>query len=317
MNVRKELEIATEVKPKHGEVRQIYLKRLVSAVSKLDDDKWDSLSKEAQSWFNDAADSINEKQAIPELPGYEEVKEESKESSVDLSKIAAGNEVELINSRDKVYTGKVVEINENEIVIESEENEFVFNKDRIKSLKVLNKVREVVEVVETLDIDLAFDVGSKIKVTTGRGKVYEGEVVDLDDSGNFVIDDGVDERQFNLDKITWELSKDNHVESDGVSEKEPGIRKVTTVVEPAPEKKTRNKKTKEEVEEKSVKDDKPLSNTMRIRYMIVENMDSTVNEIAKMLNDNGITCNDNVLKVTYSDIHKLLDILKEKSLLRS
>lgn len=43
--------------------------------------------------------------------------------------------------------------------------------------------------------------GDKVTLTTKRGKVYVGTVVDPDDAGELVLDNGVDELGFDIDKI--------------------------------------------------------------------------------------------------------------------
>ena len=64
-----ELKAATQVAQRKSETLPRYLKRLATAVKKLDDDDWQSLSGEAQKWANRALEAIEEHQDIPSFNG--------------------------------------------------------------------------------------------------------------------------------------------------------------------------------------------------------------------------------------------------------
>lgn len=66
--------------------------------------------------------------------------------------------------------------------------------------------------------------GDKVKATTKRGKVYEGTVVDPDDNGELVLDDGKEELGIGLDGLTIEQ----------VVEAEPTSRRRKAAEEPEP-----------------------------------------------------------------------------------
>lgn len=75
--VKKELLKATGLSEKKGEDGQALAKRLIRAVSELEDAAWGALSEEAQSWYNDAADALNAKKTLPTLDEAEAEEEEA------------------------------------------------------------------------------------------------------------------------------------------------------------------------------------------------------------------------------------------------
>lgn len=86
--VEKELVEASGFKPKKQyKERQDYLTALARAVDVLDDDAIDGLSNEAQAWYGNACDAVNEEAEIPDFD-EEEVAEddsEAEEASDDTS----------------------------------------------------------------------------------------------------------------------------------------------------------------------------------------------------------------------------------------
>lgn len=80
--IEQELVTATNFKLKKDEARQSHLKRLMKAVSKLDDDSWAELSGEAQDWNNDAAESVKTGSSIADFPDLDvDVLEEEPEEA--------------------------------------------------------------------------------------------------------------------------------------------------------------------------------------------------------------------------------------------
>ena len=69
VSVEAELSEKTEVSQRKREGRQDYLKRLVVGISKLDDDEWEGLSKDAQQWANDATTAEKDGEEIPDFEG--------------------------------------------------------------------------------------------------------------------------------------------------------------------------------------------------------------------------------------------------------
>lgn len=83
--IEKELTAAAKIKPKKGEDRQAYFKRLCKAIYNIKDPEWEALSVEAQDWQNDAAERLKAGDPIPEFPDSEvegEAPEEARDEEV-------------------------------------------------------------------------------------------------------------------------------------------------------------------------------------------------------------------------------------------
>jgi len=79
-----ELQEVSEVQQKKREDRQTYLIRLMRAVSKVEDDIWGSLSKDAQDWNNEAATAFKEGRELVDFP-VEDEEPEAEETAVEAS----------------------------------------------------------------------------------------------------------------------------------------------------------------------------------------------------------------------------------------
>jgi hypothetical protein len=75
-----ELQEVSEVQQKKREERQTYLTRLMRQVSKVEDDIWGSLSKDAQDWNNEAATAFKEGREIDDFLVEDEEPEEEENS---------------------------------------------------------------------------------------------------------------------------------------------------------------------------------------------------------------------------------------------
>lgn len=75
MSIQREIIIKTKYKrePEEFGSRQDYLASLVRHLAKVDQDQYDDLSNEAAEWYDQAARALNQKQALPEIPGFEEI----------------------------------------------------------------------------------------------------------------------------------------------------------------------------------------------------------------------------------------------------
>jgi hypothetical protein len=63
---------------KRGEDVQDYQKRLITAVDALDEETWNGLSNETQSWYNSGVKAVKDKEPIPAFPDNEVAPEEKK-----------------------------------------------------------------------------------------------------------------------------------------------------------------------------------------------------------------------------------------------
>lgn len=127
--IAKELVVATNIPLKAGEDNQLFLGRLVKAVSEVSDDTWDKLSLEAQNWYNNAVDESNAKRPFPELPGMTQAESPARRRVASESKAAEtptqqepstsaeektftyspGTFLELVTMRGTIYRGTVLE----------------------------------------------------------------------------------------------------------------------------------------------------------------------------------------------------------------
>lgn len=67
-----ELIAAAKLNPKSGEDEQTVAAKLLTKLNDAPDKVWESLSKKAQKWVNDAVDASEAKEDLPSLPGFGE-----------------------------------------------------------------------------------------------------------------------------------------------------------------------------------------------------------------------------------------------------
>src|SRR6185312_7024336 len=67
------LATATGVKQKKNEDAQAYYQRLVAGVAELSDEEWNKLPREAQDWYNTAAEEVNQGKPVSTPDGKEAV----------------------------------------------------------------------------------------------------------------------------------------------------------------------------------------------------------------------------------------------------
>lgn len=174
-DIKTELLKMTGISQKRGEDVQSFLARIVRAVSELDDPTWESLSSDAQDWFNGAADKLNQKLTLPELPGMNEEIPPVTRRRADPSPPPAASakrseppvshsaKEEAIASRDEADGG------------------------------------------EKEDADLGSagadpKVGDRAKLVTRRGDDYEGEIIEIDEN-EIVLKVGNEEEAFRRSKV--------------------------------------------------------------------------------------------------------------------
>ena len=80
MSIEKELLKLTGLKgQKKKETDQAYLKRILLAIDKADDEKFFALSDETQKWVDNAIDAVEEKKDIPDFDSDEDEDEDEEE----------------------------------------------------------------------------------------------------------------------------------------------------------------------------------------------------------------------------------------------
>lgn len=327
VNVEKELLEATGVKAKRGEDRQDLLANVCEAIADLSDDKWEALSVEAQDWYNDAADAMNAKKDIPDFPAAPEEEKAAAPSRRGSGKAAAkvvtkeeeapatpeiGDTIRVTTKRDKVVEGTLVEVDGDVIVVDVDGEEQEFQKDRVKLVELVQEVEDGESEAGEPDGEYEPEVDDEVVVVTKRDKTIEGIVVEVDDDILVIESDGKEE-EFQRSRLASVTLK--------VKEEKPARGRSSTKAA-EPEAPARRGASKSEAKEEkpartSAKANGGVSVGIRIRETIVDNMDAKQEEISKMLRKEGLDFKDNTLSLVYADVHKLLDMLKARKLLKA
>jgi hypothetical protein len=90
--VESELMEAAGIETYESKVRKEQIGELVEKAATLDDDAWNSLSEEAQNWFNEAVECVNQEKETPPFPGEAKAakgKEEKPAAKKEAAKPAA------------------------------------------------------------------------------------------------------------------------------------------------------------------------------------------------------------------------------------
>ena len=116
MDIEQELLQAVDVKAQgKKEDEQKYLKRLTKAIAKLGDDDFEELSEEAQDWYNDAADAVNDDD---EIPAFDE-EEEEEEEELDFDSIEDGQFIKVELEEEDVL-GEVIKVTGSSLFLDVE-----------------------------------------------------------------------------------------------------------------------------------------------------------------------------------------------------
>lgn len=300
--IQTELMEATGLKAVRNEDRQDLVKRIMKAVGGLTDKEWEKLSGDAQDWFNAAADDQNaKKKVLPDFPDLEEAGEEEQEEAPTSRRRGAGKEeakadvkpkvgviAKVTTKRGKSYTGKIVELDDDVIVLKmgnGEEEEL--DRSRVESIEVAGGEAAEAEAEDPIK------VGAEVTVLTKRGKEVTGKIVELDDEVIVLDVDGKDE----------ELSRDRveSIKPVKAAKAETSSRRGAGKEEPAADEKPKRASNAEGV-----------SIGTRIKELIAEDFEASEADIAKTLKKEGIDFKDNTLKLNYVDCHKFITILKAK-----
>jgi len=334
----------TECEPRKDETinDDSYKRRLAAAVSELGDSDWDKLPDEAQDYANKVSDLINANKTT-DLPAWPDLKEEAaasggrrrtrasddddKEGSkptagykaVDVDTLKKGDKVRITNKRDKVYEGTVIDPDDKgELVLEVDKEEIGVDLDRVAKAEVWAEApaeegktsrRRKAEDDEQPEV-LEPEVSDTVELVTMRDKVVVGNVVEMDKDTIVVKDASGDELEFNRERIksikvkVKNAGKTDEGKPEGRSRSKAGDDK-------GDEKPSEGKRTRS-----VAKTEEGVSATTRIRELIVENMDASAEQIGKLLEKEKLSAKDNTLKLIYSDVHKLLKMLRERKLLK-
>ncbi len=332
---------ATKLKKARGQDDVEYVEDLIVAVGELNDAAWDKLGTEAQDWFNDAADAKNSGKAIPAFPDAEEepaakpargskAKEEPAAKPARGSKAKAapepedstipevGDTVIITTKRGKVVEGELVEVDGDIAVVLVDGEEQEFQKDRVES--IVKKDEDEAEEEEATDAEP--QEGDEVTVVTKRGKSVTGEVIEIDDDIIVLDVDGKEEEfdRARLESIT--IAGEEAPEPEAKPAR--GSRKSAPAEEeePAPATTSRRGSAAKPAAEKeapkkiSAKANGGVSATSRMRELILDDLDAKVEDIGKALKKEKLEFRDNTLSLVYSDVHKIISMLKERKMLK-
>jgi ribosome maturation factor RimP len=293
--IRTELEKAAALKPKSGEADGNFLARVVNAIGEVDEASWDGLSEDAKAWYNQAVDDLNAKKPAPAFP--DEVSDEPKTTTrrgvtkPATATLAKGATVTVVNARDKEFTGEVIELDDEIIVVNVDGDEKEFVRAKLKSCVVAGAAAEPDEPSEPT-------VGVKVSLVNARDKTFEGKVIAIDDDEIVIEVDG-EEKEFSRAKLKSCVVV-------GGAAKKPAAKTAAKVEkeEPAADGKTKRVTNA------------GVSVGQRIRELIVANLDATADEIMASLTKEGLEFRPPTVQMTYADSHKLVKLLREAKKLK-
>lgn len=320
--IQKELCKATGLEaPSKASERQEFLVDVLRKVGKLGDKDWDDLSKEAQNWFNEAADAKNAKK--DELPDFPDLVEEEptarrrrsstddegeKASSgakeIDPDDVKEKMAVRVLTKRGKEFNGHVSEVTDDLMVVKSGNGE----EDEIP-WKSVDKVFTLVEAKEegtkrrrATDDEPATPVlkaGVEVKLVTKRGKEVTGKIEEITDE--LVVIDGTEYERDRVESIT--------PVGGGKSEsKEEGTKRRGS---------SEGKDEKEEGKRTRSSNPEGVSVGTRITEIILDDLDISEEDVGKKLKKEGIDFRENTLSLNYKSTKKFIELLKARKMLKA
>lgn len=319
-NIQKMLAYATEIEPSKRAnetiTDQAYLMRLALGVQKLSNEDWDKLDSAAKDWFNKAADSIESKSdihAFPDIPQAEEPSTRRRGAAAEpgaapfTSKDAKkGDAVVVTTKRGRTIEGKVVEADDQGLVLEDGEGKDVeLDHDKIESIKLAGGKAAADPVVP----DVA-QVGDTVQVTTKRGKVVMGNIKELTDKDIVLVDVAGEIHEFDLDRldggITVKAKAPAGGRGRGASEAKAEVKSngATSAADPA------------KTPRASTAANGGVSVTGRIRELIADDLTSTKEAISAQMKKDGLEFKQATLDLTYGDMHKIIGVLRDRKVIK-
>ena len=320
MTVLKSLLAASKQKPQAaGETRQDFCLRLLKGIHSLGDADWEDLPEDAKNWFNDACDLKATSKVGPWAftPIEGEVKEEEEEeeeapakrrpgkveaataattTAIDVEDLKVKMVVKITKKNGKDITGTVVEVDDAVVVLKmGDDSEEEVSVGRIESIEKMTTPRAAK--TEEPEAD-PVKVGAVVKVTTKRGKVYTGKIVELDEE--LVVlktEDGEEE----LDRSRVETI-----------ELVAGKSKPTPTETQAPRKRAAEEELNNNKDEKPKRSSNPAGVSVggRIREIMCADMDVSAADVGAALKKEGLEFRDTSLSMIYKDTTTVFALLK-------
>lgn len=320
--IQQTLADATEIEPSKRAnetiTDQAYLMRLALGVQKLPDDAWNALSTECQDWFNKAADAIEAKREIPAFPDLPQAEptpttrrrgataEPVKEVPFTSKDAKKGDMVVAVNKRGRTVEGKVVEADDQGLVIEGADGQDIeLDHDKIESIKRMGGTAAAV-----VEPDVA-EVGDTVQVTTKRGKVVMGNIKELTDKDVVLVDAAGEIHEFDLDRLDGGITVKVKAAGGGrgfTAEAKAEV-KSNGATRAAPTQDTKSPRT-------STSANGGVSVTGRIRELIADDLTATKEAISAQMKKEGLEFKPATLDLTYGDMHKIISILRDRKVIR-
>ena len=310
--IQKALAAATDIEPSKRNNETItdqgYLKRLALGVGELSDDEWNKLDVKAQDWFNSAADAIEKKQDLPPFPDMEPAPSTSRRrgggtaeaekpyTSKDAKK---GDKVEVVTKRGKEYTGEVVEADDAGLVLDVDGKDVELDHDKIESIKKAGGGSSAA------DEQAEPEVGDTVTVVTKRGKTITANITEMGDKDIVLTDAAGEIHEFDRDRLESITVKVKNAGKGGKTAAKSDDKPTGKKDEPAA-KSTRT----------TAAANGGVSITTRIRELVAERLDAKKDDIAAILKKEGLEFKQATLDLTFSDMHKIVGILREKKMLK-
>lgn len=287
---------------------QSYLKRLALGVQDLADADWNALDTEAQDWFNKAADAIEAKKDIPAFPdmaaergGGSGRRRGAKAEAVEYTSKDAkkGDKVEVTTKRGKAYTGEVVEADDAGIVLEVDGKDVDLDHDKIETIKLAGGAAAADAEPEA---PAEPEVGDTVEVVTKRGKKIMANITELSDTDIVMVDAAGEIHDFGRDRLESITVK---VKAGGGAKKDAPAAK-----------KDEPKKDDGKAPRTTAAANGGVSITTRIRELIADRLDAKKDDVAAILKKEGLEFKQATLDLTFSDMHKIIGILREKKIIK-
>lgn len=327
--IQKHIEAVLDVKPKRGEDRQDFLVRVAKEINNASDDDYAALGKGADGkatleWYDGACDALEAKKPAPDFPDAEAPAKDEAEDKPTRRRAAAkeeqeaeapaepkvGDKVKVVTKRDKTYEGKVVEIDDEVIVVDVDGEEEELQRSRLASIEVLggsSKGKGKADADEPAD---PVQVGATVTVVTKRGKEYTGEIVELDDEVIVVKTSDGEEEELQRSRVESITPVASQSASKGKGK-----------ADEAEDKPTRRKSAaKDEGDEEGGRASAGVG--VQLRQMLVDELAESGElpdkaEFLKIAKKKFPDSKDNTLGIVHGEVSKLVEMLKKAKLLKA
>lgn len=321
--IQQHIESTLDLKAKRGEERQEYLERVVKEINAASDDDYNALGKgdvgkDALEWFDSACDAVEAKKDIPDFPDLPKEEEKTtsrrRSSSKDeddkpavTAEPKVGDKVKAVTKRGKAIEGKLVEIDDEVVVIEVDGEDEELQRSRLESLEVVggkSKAKDADD--EPAD---PIKVGAEVKVTNKRGKVFEGTIVELDEEV-LVLKTSDSEEEIDRNRIeTIELLGGKSKAKDEPKEEEKSTRRRSS------------SKDKDEAAGDEEGGRAGAGQGVQLRQMLVDTLAEdgalpSKEDFLKQAKKKFPDAKDNTLGIVHGEVHKLVEMLKKAKLLK-